>query len=144
MTTLHPVNVPRPGGVKAGASSPSPGVLLPSGGGLPPPPVPAPTRALVLDAIRLTRALRDPARRPARWSHPAFGREVEMIRRHLSPVHSRRGLAASYGREAFHILPTIMERNDPGPIRLAYALRWLELRDGVAGPTWTAMIGDAD
>jgi hypothetical protein len=98
--------------------------------------VPAPARALALDAMRISRALRDPSRRPARWAQASFGAQVELVRRHLAPVQSRRSLAASFGREAFHIVPTAAEHDDPNPIRLAYALRWLELRDGVCGPSW--------
>ena len=49
-------------------------------------------------------------------------------------------LAASYGREAFHLVLSRAERDDPSPIRLAYALRWLELRDGATGPSWPALL----
>ncbi len=45
-------------------------------------------------------------------------------------------LAASYGREAFHLVLSRAELDDPSPIRLAYALRWMELRDGATGPSW--------
>ena len=114
--------------------------LLPLRALLAPAPVPAPARALALDAMRINRALRDPKRRPARWSQPSFGAEVELVRRHLAPVRSRRSLAASFGREAFHIAPTAAERDDPNPIRLAYALRWLELGNGAAGPSWQTLL----
>ena len=106
-----------------------------------PAPVPAPDRALALDALRLSRALRDPSRRPAHWLQPAFGAEVELIRRHLAPVRSRQTLAASYGREAFHVAVDDRETNEPSPIRLAYALRWMELRDGATGPSWPSLLG---
>jgi hypothetical protein len=102
--------------------------------------VPAPARALALDALRVVRALRDPARRPARWAQPSFGAEVELVRRHLAPVRSRQTLAASYGREAFHLVISRGERDDPSPIRLAYALRWMELRDGATGPSWQTLL----
>ena len=102
--------------------------------------VPAPARALALDALRIARLLRDPARRPARWNQPGFGAEVELIRRHLAPVRTHRTLAASYGREAFHLTPTRADRADPCPTRLAYALRWLELRDGATGPSWQTLL----
>jgi hypothetical protein len=51
-------------------------------------------------------------------------------------VRSRRVLAASFGREAFHVVPTAAERDDPSPIRLAYALRWMELGGGATGSAW--------
>ena len=71
--------------------------------------------------LRLIRLLRDPARRPERWQQPSFGEEVELIRRHLAPVRSRRTLAASYGREAFHLAPTMPDHADPSATRLACA-----------------------
>jgi hypothetical protein len=84
---------------------------------------------------------RDPSRRPARWTQPAFGAEVELIRRHLAPVRTRQTLAASYGREAFHVASDDRATDDPSPIRLAYALRWMELRDGATGPSWPTLVG---
>jgi hypothetical protein len=71
---------------------------------------------------------------------PSFGAQVERVRRHLAPVRTRTSLAASFGREAFHIVPTTIERDDPSPIRLAYALRWMELRDGATGPSWSTLV----
>jgi hypothetical protein len=139
--TSHPVEATRPGGVEDGIAPASPGVLLSPGTLSLPAPVPAPARALALDALRVVRALRDPARRPARWTQPAFCAEVELVRRHLAPVRSRQTLAASYGREAFHVSSADRELDDPSPIRLAYALRWMELRDGSAGPSWPTLLG---
>jgi hypothetical protein len=138
--SLHPVEVVRPGGIKDGIAATSPGVLLSPGALVPPAPLPAPARALAVDAFRLIRALRDPAMRPDRWAQPAFGAEVELVRRHLAPVRSRQTLAASYGREAFHVVISRGERDDPSPIRLAYALRWMELRDGATGPSWQSLL----
>jgi hypothetical protein len=135
----HDITGLRPGG-PAGGISTRPGVLLSPGAPFLPAPVPAPARALALDAGRLARLLRDPARRPERWAQPAFGAQVELIRRHLAPVRTRRTLAQSYGREAFHLAPTPSDHSDPDPIRLAYALRWLELRDGATGPSWQTLL----
>jgi hypothetical protein len=138
--TLHPVADVRLGRAEDGMSTTGPEDLLPSGALRAPAPVAAPARALALDALRISRALRDPARRPARWAHPGFSAEVELIRRHLAPVRTRKSLAASFGREAFHVLPVPAERDDPSPIRLAYALRWMELGDGATGPSWTSLL----
>jgi len=88
----------------------------------------------------VTRLLHDPSRRPERWEQPGFGAEVEQIRRHLAPVRTRQSLAASYGREAFHLALTRSDQADPSPTRLAYALRWLELRDGATGPSWQSLL----
>ena len=125
--TAHPVMDLRPGGDAIGTAASPPGELLPSGGTSAPAPVPAPSRALALDAIRLLRCLRDPTRAPARWSEPAFRREVDLVRAHLAPLRSRQALASSFGREAFHATTDRPGEGDPGPVRVAYALRWLEL-----------------
>lgn len=125
--TAHPVRDQRPGGDAIGTAAPPPGELLPSGGTSAPAPVPAPSRALALDAIRLLRFLRDPSRAPARWAEPAFRREVDVVRTHLAPLHTRQALAGSFGREAFHVTTASSDASDPGPVRVAYALRWLEL-----------------
>lgn len=135
-TAMHPAPVQRRGGVPVG-STPSPARdLLAAAGTLVPAPVPAPARALALDALRLLRRLRDPARRPDRWSQPSFRREIELVRAHLAPLRSRKALAASYGREAFHTTLDTAARDDPGAVRVAYALRWLELGIGDVAAFW--------
>jgi hypothetical protein len=115
-------------------------VLLPSSGALAP--APAPHRALALDAIRLRRALRDPQRLAGRWAEPAFARDVELVRLHLAPLRRRSGLTASYGREAFQALggaePQPAEAL--GAVRVAYALRWVELGDGRQRPAWSKLL----
>ena len=113
----------------------SPVALLPSGDAPAPAPAPTPRRALALDALQFLRRLRGTATADAAWSDPAFGRQVESVRRQLAPIHSRRALAASFGAEAFHVRrPVLTPDGRPagpmGPVRLAYAIRWLELGDG--------------
>jgi hypothetical protein len=137
----HQTAVPRSGHVSSIGSFCSPGVLLPPGGACVPEPAPAPERALALDAIRLRRGLRDPIRRPAPWGDVQFARDVELIRCHLAPLRNRRSLSASFGREAFQSLE--FERPVPlplGPIRAAYAIRWLELGSGANLPGWTSLL----
>ena len=136
----HQTAVPRSGrATTIGRSSPPEG-LLPSGGASAPGPAPAPHRALALDALRLRRGLRDPLRRPEPWGDAAFAREVELIRCHLAPLRNRRSLTASFGREAFQSLeferPTAPQL---GPIRTAYAIRWLELGSGACLPAWNSL-----
>jgi hypothetical protein len=80
----------------AGASSP--GALLPSGDPTGPGPVQAPHRRLALDALLVTRTLRDHPRDADPWGEPAFAREVDLIRTQLAPIRTRRGLAASFAR----------------------------------------------
>ena len=140
LRTAQPVGVVRPGGIDAGMRAQGPGVLLSPGTPTLQTSVPAPARALALDALRVRRLLRDPARRPERWARPSFAAEVEQIRRHLAPVRTRQTLAASYGREAFHRGLSHTDDADASPARLAYALRWLELRDGATGPSWQSLL----
>ena len=138
---MHLSSGQRRGGSSIGSSSRSSRDLLPVGGSLVPAPVPAPARALALDALRLLRRLRDPARRPDRWAQPAFRREIDLVRAHLAPLRTRKSLAASYGREAFHLTLDDATRDDPGAVRLAYALRWLELGAADVGLVWPILAG---
>ena len=135
----HQTAVSRSGGSTAG--SPPLEDLLPSSGALAPAPAPAPHRALALDAIRLRRGLRDAHRRPPTWDDATFAREVELIRCHLAPLRNRRSLTASFGREAFQTLDLDGATPRPlGPIRAAYAIRWLELGSGARLPGWATLL----
>ena len=98
-------------------------------------------RTLAAEALRLLRRLDDPMRLPPAWTEPAFIREVSLVRAHLAPFRSRAGLAASFGREAFQspaVKGSASPDDVPGPVRVAYAIRWLELGDDVARPAWPA------
>jgi hypothetical protein len=103
-----------------------------------------PHRALALDALSLLRYLHDRPRDADLWGEPAFAREVDLVRGQLAPIRSRRGLAASFGREA--CLTRGTERpHEPDtlrPLRVAYAVRWLELGDGVARAGWIELVTD--
>jgi len=97
---------------------------------------------LALDALRVLRDLRDRPRDAGFWGEPAFAREVDLVRRHLAPISTRRALAASFGREAFHG-PGVTGRRDPSafrPVRIAYAVRWLELGDGRSRSSWSDLV----
>jgi hypothetical protein len=128
----------------AGIAAPAPEVLLPSGDPIAPTgatsPWTTPQRALALDAVRLLRRIQDPARRPDRWHDEDVARDIALVRRHLAPLRTRRALAASFTREAFHHRPRTDRNLDPGPVRLAYAIRWLELGDGVDRPAWPRLV----
>jgi hypothetical protein len=90
---------------------------------------------LALEALRLRPWLEDPTRRPAEWSKPTFAREVALVRAHLAPIRSPAGLEASFAREAFHTV-RVPDVDDPavaGPVRVAYAMRWLELSEDRPG-----------
>ena len=116
-------------------------VLLPSTGAPAPAPALTPRRALALDALQLLRQVRGALAADATWSESAFRRDVEAVRRQLEPVRSREGLAASFAREAFHVRRPVLvpDGTPPGPlspVRLAYAIRWLELGDDEPISAW--------
>ena len=119
--------------------------LLPSGGTEPSASALAPDRALALDALDVLRILRDHPRDAGPWGVPAFAREVDEIRAQLAPIRDRRGLAASFGREAFRALGArrVTHPSDGiGAVRVAYAVRWLELGRGVRQPAWSSVASD--
>ena len=104
-----------------------------------PPPEPGPRRELSRLALDLVVRTAEPIDPPRRWTTPAFAAEVERTRAHLSPIRSRETLLASFSREA-SIAATRgqpLETLPAGPVRLAYAIRWLELGDGRARPGWS-------
>jgi hypothetical protein len=94
---------------------------------------------LALDLVVRTAEPIDP---PRRWTTPAFTAEVERTRAHLAPIRSREALLASFSREA-SIAATrgqSLEALPAGPVRLAYAIRWLELGDGRSRPVWASIL----
>jgi hypothetical protein len=100
-----------------------PGVLLPSG-----------------------RRLRDRPRDAGPWGEPAFAREVDRVLRDLAPIVSRRALASSFAREAFRRsrLMTAREAAVVEAVRLAYAIRWLELGEAISRPGWAGSVTGRD
>jgi hypothetical protein len=123
---------------------PSGALLRPDGPAEPLMPI-DPRRVLALDAIRILGRLRSTAPVPDRWLERSFEREVEFVRAHLQPIRTRAMLAASFGREAFHV-PILRdpqmtdERGLESAVRVAYALRWLELGNGKPRPTWAELL----
>jgi hypothetical protein len=107
-------------------------VLLPTDGTRAPVQPPAPGGTLAAEALRLRRRLANPDALPAAWYERTFVREVALVRAHLAPIRSRAGLAASFSREAFHTVLADEVSEAPGAVRVAYALRWLELGSGRA------------
>jgi hypothetical protein len=123
---------------------PSGALLRPDGPAEPLLPI-DPRRVLALDAIRIMGRLRSTAPVPGRWLERSFGREVEFVRAHLQPIRTRAMLAASFGREAFHVPvlrdpETADERGLESAVRVAYALRWLELGNGSSRPIWAELL----
>jgi hypothetical protein len=94
---------------------------------------------LALDLVLRTS---EPLRLPPRWTTFQFGREVEQTRGQLAPISTRSALAASFSREASVAVTRtvpLTPTDPPGPVRVAYALRWLELGDGRPRPTWASI-----
>jgi hypothetical protein len=103
----------------------------------------SPSRALALTALAAIRHSRRPRARPDAWSRPGFAREVDLVRLHLLPIRSRQVLAASFGREAFHAIPAIGSPASGGSVPVAYAIRWLELGDGVERPAFEVWLAES-
>ena len=123
----------RPGGGPAIAGRPSP----------PPAFEPdSPSRVLAITALSVIRHSRRLADRPAAWSLPGFAREVDLVRLHLRPVHSRQILAVSFGREAFHAGPSTATTAG-GAVAVAYAIRWLERGDCIDRPAFEIWLAES-
>ncbi len=77
------------------------------------------------------------ARVPALWRTPGFARRVETARQQISVARSRAVLASSFEREAGRLGPaTRGAARRAEAVRVAYALRWLELAGGANLPAW--------
>jgi hypothetical protein len=128
LTTSHPVAVPPPGVGKDGIPTMTPGDLFPPGVGAAAGPGSVGGRVLAFEALRLQRSTQDAARGTAEAAAETLAAEVLAVRAQLTPVSTQAALADSYRREAFHIVSEFgCDRPEPTAIRLAYALRWLEL-----------------
>ena len=98
---------------------------------------------LALDVVVRTS---EPQTVPPQWRTVRFGREVDGTRAQLGPIRSREALARSFEREAtVSVTRSLSPDRDatpvtPGPIRVAYAVRWLELGDDRARSSWTAIV----
>ena len=67
---------------------------------------------------------------PSRWRASGFGRRVEVVRAQLAPIVAPDLLEESFAREA---APS-------EPVRLAYALRRVELSESRALPGWPELV----
>lgn len=101
---------------------------------------------LALDVVIRTAA---PIDVPASWLRPGFALEVDRTRAQLAPIRTRKGLLASFSREASIAATRIRvgpataataAQPPPGPVRVAYAIRWLELGDGRPRGPWAGMV----
>ena len=92
--------------------------------------------------------MRDRRLRPARWSVPAFAREVDQILEHLAAIRSRELLVESFGRESSYLLATrhlsVADAEHilaTSAVDVAYAMRLVELAEGSGGARWASWIG---
>ena len=153
-----------PGSRGAAAAVPGPlppEQLLRSGGGDGPPladstsptwsgelGAPDPISVLVDDAARILLTMTGDLPVVAPWWSRRFAREVALVRRHLEPVCSPEVLASSFGREAFHVLAAApgaagTTPSSAGAVRVAYAIRWIELQLDLDLPPWGSWLGDS-
>lgn len=103
---------------------------------------PDPRHELARLALDLVVRTAEPIDLPPRWSTYAFGAEVDRTRAQLQPIRSRAALLASFSREAsIAATRTVAPSSAPaGPVRVAYAIRWLELGDGRTRPSWASFV----
>ena len=96
---------------------------------------------LALDVVVRTS---EPLSLPRRWTTVPFIREVDHTRAQLAPIRTRRALADSFSREASVAVTRCADPAaadpPPGPVRVAYAIRWLELGDGRPRPGWPSIL----
>jgi hypothetical protein len=69
------------------------------------------------EVTRLLRVRSGELVEPLLWRRPSHRREVDTVVRQLAPIRTRESLLSSWARESRHA----------GPVRLAYAIAWLEL-----------------
>ena len=123
------------------------------------PSVPDPRHELARLALDVVVRTSEPVELPRRWRGVPFAREVDRTRAQLAPIRSRQGLIASFSREASIAAtrgecsppgeqagpsaapgPRLDLLQPPGPVRVAYAIRWLELGDGRRRPSWESFV----
>ena len=101
---------------------------------------------LALDVVVRTS---EPRSVPRAWTTGSFCREVDRTRAQLAPLRSRSALAASFVREASVAVSRSSQPDGrgatttPGPVRVAYAVRWLELGDDRRRPEWISIVNGA-
>jgi hypothetical protein len=103
-----------------------------------------PRHELARLALDLVVRTSEPQSLPRRWTTAPFIREVDKTRAQLGPIRSRTALAASFSREASVAVTRSADPAPdgipPGPVRVAYAIRWLELGDGRPRPDWPSIL----
>jgi hypothetical protein len=99
---------------------------------------------LEADAQRILDAAR--ADDPPTWATRAFALRVQAARHQLAPIGRRAALVDSFRREAGHrsrgdASGSARERPAWQAVRVAYAIRWIELASGTVLPAWKPWTG---
>src|SRR5262249_25145629 len=107
---------------------------------------PDPISVLVDDAARILLTMTGDLPVVAPWRSRRFAREVALVRRHLEPMCSPQVLASAFGRASFHVLARSPRAgatpSSAGPVRVAYAIRWIELQLDLDLPPWGSWLGE--
>jgi hypothetical protein len=98
-------------------------------------------RILAAEAARVLEAGREDD--PPAWGSARFAARVQATRGQLAPIARRSSLADSFCREAAQVADDFRDPARPEwqAVRMAYAIRWLELATGVVLPAWPAWMG---
>jgi len=94
------------------------------------------SRLLERDATLLL-AVERGAAVPDAWRQPGFAARVRIAREHLAPIQEAHLLAESLAREAC-LVHGVATGQDA--VRVAYAIRWLEIAMGVALAAWPGRV----
>lgn len=97
-------------------------------------------RRLRVSAAAVARILARGASCPSAWMDVRLGVDVDRVRHQLLPIGSLAALAASWSRE--HAVHTAVAARGrvPCAVRLAYAVRWLELSGVIDERPWALLV----
>ncbi|MFO1539603.1 MAG: hypothetical protein ACKOTZ_04015 [Chloroflexota bacterium] len=92
-------------------------------------------------AAAVARILSRAGARPDAWADPGLGDAIDRVRRQLLPIGSLAALSASWTRE--HAVHAAVSEGGrvTCEVRLAYAVRWLELTGAVDERPWSVLVG---
>lgn len=77
---------------------------------------------------------------PDRWSDPDLALAIDRVRRQLLPIRTLSALAVSWSREHAVADRGVAKRHIACDVRIAYAVRWLELTGVVEERPWSLLV----
>jgi len=104
-------------------------------------PDPRVARRLRGSAAAVGRILARSATRPDAWADAELGAAIDRVRRQLLPIGSLAALSASWTREHAVHAAVAGGGRVACEVRLAYAVRWLELTGAVDERPWAILVG---